>query len=289
MALGHQPISTTPLGAIAVVGGAPGIIQPAHHPSGALLFAAAARFAITATGHSNAISYGVPKIRLSIAPVVLGSGNAFHGAEVSAGVTILPGSFANGSNFHGMTIAGACKPAAHANGQSFFASSLSLRVATASFTNAQAYYTPRMALRLFAALPANANAPHAPTTFQPGMLSAPLLASGGTVFSPGVLVPTTFQATGALNLAGWTPRAPARRPRVAAWPNLPSVNAPPWRLTVVTPKIARQRVRAQLAWRRRLEHLQREREIDRRVKTIYAELIDEEVLRTVVRLAAERV
>lgn len=289
MALGHQPISTMPLGAIAVAGSAPGIIQPAHHPSGALVLAPVARFAIAASGHSNATSFGAPKIRLSIAPVVLGSGNAFYAAELSAGVTILPGSFANGSNFHGVAIAGTCKPAAHANGQSFFAASLSLSVTSASFANANAHYPSRIALRLFSAFHANANALYAPTTFQPGMLSAPLVASGGTVFSPGVLVPNTFQVTGVLNLAGWTPRALARRPRVATWPDLPSVDAPPWRLTVVTSNIARQRVRAQLAWRRRVEHLQREREIDRRVEAICAELIDEEVVRTVVRLAAERV
>lgn len=289
MALGHQPISTAPLGAIAAVGSVPGVIQPAHHSSGASPFTPAVRIAVPASSYANATSYGAPKIRLTVAPIVLGSGNAFYGPVVSTGVAIQPGSFTNGSNFHGAIIAATRKPAAYANSQSFFAASLSLRVATASFANAQAYHAPRLTLRLFAAIHANANVLYAPTAFQPGILRAPFVASGGALFSPSVLVPNTFQVTGVLNVAGWTPRAPARRPRVATWPNLPNVEAPPWRLVVVTPEIARERARALLMARKRLQGKRRKHELDRRLEASFDDIVDDAVARTVVHLLREDV
>jgi hypothetical protein len=103
------------------------------------------------------------------------------------------------------------------------------------------------------------------------------------------LAPFIHEVTATLNVAGWTPSTSKRRVvrRAATWPNLPKVEAPPWRLMVVTPEVARQRARVQTAWRKRAQQLKRRREIERRVNAIFDEVVDQEVTRTIVQLIAE--
>jgi hypothetical protein len=108
------------------------------------------------------------------------------------------------------------------------------------------------------------------------------------VFAPAIQFAPTTSVTVTLSLPGQIPRAPQpqRRRSAAVWPNLPKVTAPPWRLTVVTPDIARERARQRMAALTRAERMRQKRKADKRADEIVAALTDETIARTIVDVVA---
>jgi hypothetical protein len=118
-------------------------------------------------------------------------------------------------------------------------------------------------------------------------MGAPSVASGSAIHAPRVDGVYVFEVIGTLSVAGWTPRPAARKPRAAAWPNLPKVEAPAWRLMVVTPEVARERARSLLAQRRRYEQARRAREAKRKLSCYLDEIVEAEIAHAVVRFVGE--
>jgi hypothetical protein len=118
-----------------------------------------------------------------------------------------------------------------------------------------------------------------------GTKGAPFVVSAGAIPGPSVQSPQVVEVTGTLQIVDWAPRA-ARRSR-ARWPNLPKVNAPPWRLIVVTPEIARERARALSAQRRLREKALRARKAKGASDLVREEIIDAAIVGTVVHLIGE--
>ena len=147
---------------------------------------------------------------------------------------------------------------------------LTLKLSPAAYANSAVLRAAAVAV----ATPAAKQAPHRPSTVQ--------------VFAPAVNGTIVTTVTATLNLSGWTPNAPKRRATRApsTWPNLPNVEAPPWRLTVVTPETARERARAQIASRNRTNLVRRKRRVAAEADAIFRDLVEEEIVRTIVDVAA---
>ena len=234
----------------------------------------------------------------------------FTAATVAGGIQ--PTHYDNISQIYGPTLAsGAIQPALLSNQQGFFAETLRSVTRASTFANASSFPAPRIRLSLSAS--AHANTPvffgpsirvlisaavygnssslHAPALGQPGIKGAPFVASAALVFAPSIRTPISVQVNfgpiGA-SVYGNRPRRSAGDRRTERWPNLPTVaEAPPWRLTVVTPDVARARARAQMQRRKHAQQSKRKRDIDCRVKAIFDDLVDDEVVRAVVRLIGE--
>jgi hypothetical protein len=152
--------------------------------------------------------------------------------------------------------------------------------------SAAATFSPVLRRSVAAVSFANPATVFTPAAMQTGVKSAPLVASGSVIHAPLVDAGHIFDVIGTLNVARWVPRAPARRPRIV-WPNLPKVEAPPWRLVVVTPEVARARARSLAAQRRRAEQVRRTREARRRLDRHFDEIVEAEIAHTLIRLVSE--
>ena len=221
--------------------------KPAHHPSGG--------------------SIALPKLAFVYKPVTLGTSASLFAPKASRGA----------------------KPAAWSNSQSFYAAGLKRTVAPVAFANAPVFYGPRLTLRISPSACANAGQIQTAAISQGASAKlAPHRPSSAAIFTPSVVAPATTSITVTLSLPGVAQRAPKPPPRQApaTWPNLPSIAASPWRLTVVTPELARERARQRLAAIKRTERQRRKRKADERAGELLAELIDDEVAHTIVNVLA---
>lgn len=279
----------SPLAALsaAVVGG--GAISPAHAVSDGASFAPSLRRSLSATLLGGAQVFAAPVVRVTLRPVSVGSLSAYFDAVVDAGASVAPGVFANGSSFGATVLRIALLPQALAAAGSVFHAAVDDGdlLSPASLTNAQSFGALRLTLRLSPTAYANAASAYAPVAGPAGVMGAPLVASGSAIHAPRVDGAHVFEVVGTLSVAGWTPRPAARKPRVAAWPNLPKVEAPPWRLIVVTPEVARERARSLMAQRRRYEQARRARGAKRKLSCHLDEIIEAEIAHIVVRLVGE--
>lgn len=306
-----------------------GTILAAHLPAEGGVLAPSLRRFVSAAAVNQVPTFGEPVIRVTLQPVAAGGSNAFFDATVGATAhpalfaneqafgalilrlvlrpvafdvsdsifdpaiggshLLLPTTLASGQSFFAPALAAVIEPAAVGSTQGFFAAGVAAAVGAPTTANAQLFVTLKLTFRLSSEVYANAAWLYSSTVGQPGTVVAPLVVGDGNIFAPRVEPAQLFEAVGTLSVAGWTPR-PARRPRtVATWPNLPQVEAPPWRLMVVTPEVARARVRALLAERRCSEAARRAREAKRRLDRSLEDIVDAEIVRTVVRLVAEEV
>jgi hypothetical protein len=220
-------------------------------------------------------------------------GEAWTGAPdtSSPGTTVSPPTVPSGATFPVQRVAFVYKPATHANAPAFQASRVTLTVKSAALANTSTFFGPRLTLRMSPAAYASAGQVYAVSVSQGASTkAAPHRASGVAIFAPTIVAPATTSVTVTLTLPGLIARAPEppQRRAKATWPNLPKADAPPWRLTVVTPELARQRARAQMAWRKRAERERRKRNADERADAIVRTLVDDEIVRTVVAVLAER-
>lgn len=183
------------------------------------------------------------------------------------------------------------RSAAFIGGQAFLAAAAKQTLQTASFASGPVFNGPRLVLRISAAAFANTAQFYASAVSQgTAPKSVPHLPSTAVVFAPALIHPVTTSVTVTLNLPGLisrAPKAPLRR-AAATWPNLPKVAAPPWRLTVVTPDIARERARQRMAAFKRAERQRHKRKADEHTNEIVDALIDETVIHTIARVVAER-
>jgi hypothetical protein len=174
-------------------------------------------------------------------------------------------------------------------GQTFFAAATKVALQATSFANGPVFNSPRLVLRTSAATYASAGQIYTAAISQGAAAKiAPHLPSAAATFAPALLLPVTTSVTVTLSLPGLIPRAPkapARRSTVT-WPNLPKVVAPPWRLTVVTPDIARERACQRMAAIKRTERQRRKRKADARADELVDMLIDEAVAHTIVDVLA---
>jgi hypothetical protein len=204
--------------------------------------------------------------------------------------TAKPQSWSNTPILQTPRLAQLIKGDAFANTQSFFALHLRRSVQASSHANGATIAGPRLALRIAPAAFPNASQLYIAGIAQSsGAKLAPHVASTANAFAPTVAPATTTSITVTLSLPGLIPRAPKplqRRP-AATWPNLPQVAAPPWRLTLVTPDLARERARERMAALKRSERLRRKRKADERTNEIVNALIDETVVRTFVDVIAK--
>lgn len=276
----------SPLGVLSATA-AGGAILPAHVPSSNAFAAPVLRLSAAVAAFTNAPTFGAASVRVTLQPVAVAGGGTIFAPVVGSSFVIAPSALASGQSFYAPLVPLALKPAAFGNQQSFHAAQALRGVGSAAFGNAASFFGPVLSLRLAAPAGESAGVVFGPGVAQAGLKNAPLTVSGGAVFAPRVESPHTFEVVGTLNVAGWTPRAPARRARPHAWPNLPKVEAPPWRLVVVTPEIARERARALLAARRRNDREKRKRDMERRLARSFDVMIDDQVARTVVCLVAE--
>ncbi len=280
----------SPLGTLSLAATG-GTIQPALFANANQFFAPTIRVTLKPAALANASQYFAPVIRATLKPAALANANTFFVPSVAVGAAnIQPGLFTNGQSFFATVLRLAVRPAALSNAQAFFSARSNLALRPAAHANAPVFFGPRLSLRISPAAYANAQAFGAAAIVLPGIKAAPFLASAGTIFAPSVNVAFAQQVVGTLNVAGWTREGPRRARRKAPldWPNLPKVgSAPPWRLTVVTPQVAREQARVRLHWRKRAEQLRRRRDVDRRVAGIVEDLVDQEVARTIAQLIAE--
>lgn len=237
----------SPLGVLSGAAAGGGAVLPAHVPATGATFAPSLRRSISCALLGGEQAFGTPVVRVTLMPILVGGSSAYFDATVDVAAGMAPGLFVNGS--------------------SFAALQLTLRLSAAGYESAATVYSP--------------------TAGQAGAKSAPAVESGGAIHAPRVEGVHTFEVVGTLSVAGWTPRPAARRPRVAAWPNLPQVEAPPWRLIVVTPEVARARARSLMAQRRRAEQARRTRETKRKLDRHLDEIIEAEIAHTLVRLVGE--
>jgi hypothetical protein len=184
----------------------------------------------------------------------------------------------------------AVKSAAFANNQSLYGASLNRKLQASNFANGPAF--PGLGLRLRFSPAAYASAGQVYTagiSQSSGAIRPPHRASSSAVFAPAIILWATTSVTITLSLPGLIPRAPKppQRRSTATWPNLPKVTAPPWRLTVVTPDVARERARQRLASIKRAEQLRRKRKADERSDAILNALIDETIANTIVDVVAK--
>ena len=182
------------------------------------------------------------------------------------------------------------KSAALANGQNFFAQSMKRGIRASSYANGATFQGPRLALRIAPAAYASASQIYTAGIAQSsGAKLAPHVAPSANLFAPSVTLVKATSITVTLSLPGNIPRAPKPQHRgpAATWPNLPQVAAPPWRLTVVTPDVARERARQRIAALKRTERLRRKQKADERANEIVDALIDETVARTIVDVMAK--
>jgi hypothetical protein len=245
-----------------------GTFAPPHAPSG--------------------VSFPVQLIAFVFTPAALGSNGS--ASTPSARRAVSPAAWSNQPAIHTPHITLAVKSTAAANGQSFYTASLKRTLQTNTFANGPAFHGPRLTLRISPAAYASAGQVYSAAVPQSAAVKqAPHLASTATLFTPAIVLAVTTSITVTLSLPGLTPRAskPPQRRSTATWPNLPKVAAPPWRLTVVTPDIARERARERLAALKRTERLRRKRKVDERTTEIVDALIDEMVVRTIIDAMAE--
>jgi hypothetical protein len=235
------------LGTLSGATAAGGAILPAHVPAANAFFVTSSRRSVSATLFGAGPAFATAVVRVTLKPILIGSSSVYFDAAVDAGAGVVAGLFVNGSSFA----------------------------------------APLLTLRLLpVALESTANA-YAPGTGQAGAKSAPLVASGSAAYAPRVEGGYTVEVVGTLNVAGWVPGPANRRPRAPKWPNLPQVEAPPWRLTVVTPEVARARARSLIAQRRRTERARRTREARRVLDGHLDEIVEAEIAHTVVRLVGQ--
>jgi hypothetical protein len=237
----------SPLGVLSGAAVAGGAILPAHVPSAGAVFAPSLRRFVSAQLFGSGPAFASVVVRVTLRPISIGSSNAYFNAAVDAGTGVAAGLFVNGSSFA----------------------------------------APRLTLRLSPVIFGGEAAVHPPAVAQTGVKGAPVVASGGAIHTPRVEGVHTFEVVGTLSVAGWAPRPASRRPRVAIWPNLPKVEAPPWRLTVVTPEVARARARALMAQRRRTEQARRTRETRRKLDRHLDEAIEAEITHAIVGFVGE--
>jgi hypothetical protein len=236
-----------PLGVLSGAAVAGGAIVPAHVPVGNAVFIPSLRRSVSATLFGGGPAFATVVVRVTLKPISIGSSSVYFEATVDSGAGVVAGLFTNGSSFA----------------------------------------APRLTLRLLPVVLASAANVHAPAAGQAGVKSAPVLASGSAIYAPRVEGGYAVEVVGTLNVAGWAPKPVSRRPRVSKWPNLPQVEAPPWRLTVVTPEVARARARSLMAQRRRSERARRTREAQRMLVCYVDEIVEAEVAHTVVRLLGQ--
>lgn len=232
-------------------------------------------------------TFPAPRIALVYRPATLGSGASVVAPSVRRAAK--PAAWSNTPAFQTLSVTLTLKPAAFANGQSFFATGLKRAIQPAGLANSQMFFGPRSLLRISPATYANAGQFYTAAISQgSASKNAPHLPSSAAVFAPALILPATTSVTVTLSLPGLIPRAPkapARRSTVT-WPNLPKVAAPPWRLTVITPDIARERACQRMAAIKRTERQRRKRKADARVDELVDMLIDEAVAHTIVDVLA---
>jgi hypothetical protein len=236
-----------PLGVLSGAAGAGGPVLPAHAPSAGAFFAPSLRRSVSATLFGGGPAFAAVVMRVTLRPILIGSSSAYFDAAVDVGAGVVAGLFVNGSSFA----------------------------------------APRLTLRLLPVVLASTASVHTPAAGQTGVKSTPLVVSGGAIYGPRVDGDQTFEVVGTLTVGGWTLRPTKRRPQVAIWPNLPKAEAPPWRLTVVTPEVARARARSLMAQRRRTEQARRTREAKRKLDCQLDELVEAEIAHTIVRFVGE--
>lgn len=237
---------------------------------------------------ASGATFPAPRIAFVYKPATLGSGASVVAPSVRRIAKLA--AWSNTPVFPSPRMTFTLKPAAFANGQSLFATSLKRTVQPAGIANGATFFGPRLTLRIAAVSYANAGQVYTAAIAQGAATkTAPHRPSSAVLFAPTVTQPATTSVTVTLSLPGLIPRAPKAAPRrpAATWPNLPKVAALPWRLTVVTPDVARERARQRLAAIKRAERDRRKRRTDERGDAIVAELIDEAIIHTIARVVAE--
>lgn len=246
-----------------------GTLSPPHLPSG--------------------VTVPTQRIAIVFKPIASGPNTSAHAPSVRR--VAKPAAWSNTPAIQTPRAIFAVKNAAFANNQSFYGASLNRKLQASNSPNGQVFQGPRLTLRLSPSVYASASQVYTAGISQgAGAIFAPHRAASAAVFAPAIVLPATTSVTVTLSLPGLIPRAPKppQRRSTATWPNLPKVIAPPWRLTVVTPDVARERARQRLAWIKRAEQLRRKRKADERSDAIVGELIDEAIVHTIARAVAER-
>ncbi len=225
-----------------------GTLLPPHVPSGATILAHRIAFVFKPTAFAPGASTPAPSLRRIAKPASWSNTPAIQTLRLNR--TLQTGNFANGPTFQGAR--------------------LTQRLSPATYANAGQIYT-------------------AGVSQSAGAIFAPHRASSAAVFAPAIILPATTSVTVTLSLPGLITQAPKPQQRrsSATWPNLPKVTAPPWRLTVVTPDVARERARQQLTSIKRAERLRRKRKADERSDAIVDALIDETIAHTIVDVVAK--
>lgn len=237
---------------------------------------------------SSGATFPAPRIAFVYKPSAFGPGASVAAPSVRR--IAKPAAWSNMPAFQTLSVTFTLKLAAFANGQSFFATSLKRTFQPAGIANGATFFGPRLTLRIAAVSYANPGQVYTAAIAQGAATkTAPHRPSSAVLFAPTVTQPATTSVTVTLSLPGLIPRAPKAPPRrpAATWPNLPNVAAPPWRLTVVTPDVARERARQRLAAIERAERVRRKRKAEERGDALVAELIDEAIVRTIARGVAE--
>lgn len=245
-----------------------GTLLPPHVPSGATIPTQRIAFVFKPTAFAPGASTPAPSLRRIAKPAAWSNTPAFQSPRVVFTV----------------------KSAAFANNQSFPAARLNRTLQAANFVNGPAFQGPRLTRRISPAAYASAGQIYTAGVSQSsGAKLAPHTASTATVFAPAIVLPATTSVTVTPSLPGLVPRAPKppQRRSTAIWPNLPKVTAPPWRLTVVTPDVARERARQRLASIKRAEQLHRKRKADERSDAIIDALIGETIAHTIADVVAK--
>jgi hypothetical protein len=220
---------------------------------------AARRFPAHVTGSGSAYQ---PALRLRVSPVALSGGSAAHSPTAARRVAV-PAS-AGAGTIHGASVLSGAD------------------IAPASLANESLFGLPRLSLALRVAAAGVSGNLFVPSV-DFGTKAAPLVASTGTIAPPRVHSSPLGEAVGTLDVGVWaTAQVGSRKLGRTPWPNLPKVEAPSWRLTVVTPEIARERARALMARRKRSEKARRSREANNRSDA----LIDAKLASVVVHLVA---
>ena len=231
-------------------------------------------------------TFPTQRIAFAFKPIAFGPSASV--AAPSARSTAKPAAWSNTPAIQTQRANFAVKNVAFSNNQSFHGASLNRKHQASNFANGQAFHGLRVTPRLSPAAYASAGQVYAAGISQSAILASHR-ASSAAAFAPAIVLPATTSVTVTLSLPGLIPRAPKppQHRSTATWPNLPKVTAPPWRLTVVTPDVARERARQRLASIERAERLRRKRKADERSDAIVAELIDETVIHKITRVVAE--
>ncbi len=234
----------------------------------------------------NVSTFAAARLLLTLKPIALPNAPVLR--TTSAVRIVSPSALTNTPVVRSASAIRATKPAAFPNASVFQSASAVRNARPAAHTNTPVFPALRLTLKLSPAAYANSSILRAAAVAQPGKL-APHRSSTAQIFAPALVRPVSVTVT--LSLPGMIPRAPKPQARrsTASWPNLPKVDTPPWRLTVVTPELARERARQRIAAGRRAEQQRRKRKSNERASDIVNALIDEQVLRAIVDVAAETV